>query len=87
MTCRLPALLVTTLLVAGLVQSVDGQNDLIDRARALHSEVPLVDGHNDYPWALREHDAGRDLALLDIRVPRFGSVYVVKPIRSTEVLS
>ena len=42
--------------------------DLLARARALHREAPLIDGHNDYPWALREHDTGRDLASLDIRV-------------------
>ena len=70
MTRPLPALLVTTLLVAGIIQGVDGQDDLLDRARALHAEVPLVDGHNDYPWALREHAAGRDLAQLDILVPQ-----------------
>ena len=28
--------------------------DLLERARRLHREVPLVDGHNDYPWAVRE---------------------------------
>jgi len=44
------------------------QADFPARARALHREVPLIDGHNDYPWALREHDAGRDLNRLDIRV-------------------
>jgi membrane dipeptidase len=31
--------------------------------------VPLIDGHNDYPWALREN-AGRDLAKLDISKPQ-----------------
>ncbi|MGB2718014.1 MAG: dipeptidase [Vicinamibacterales bacterium] len=38
---------------------------LIDRARALHKKSPLIDGHNDYPWALREK-AQRDLDKLDI---------------------
>ena len=28
---------------------------LLTRARALHKQSPLIDGHNDYPWALREH--------------------------------
>ena len=27
---------------------------LLERARALHKRSPLIDGHNDYPWALRE---------------------------------
>ena len=38
---------------------------LLERARALHKQVPLVDGHNDYPWALREK-AQRDISKLDI---------------------
>ena len=41
------------------------QDDLLARARRLHAEVPLVDGHNDYPWEVRER-AGGDLAKLDI---------------------
>ncbi len=32
---------------------------LLDRAKALHKKVPLIDGHNDYPWALRENAAAR----------------------------
>ncbi len=46
------------------------QGDLVARARALHRETPLIDGHNDYPWALREHNAERDLNRLDIRLPQ-----------------
>lgn len=42
---------------------------LLERARKLHAAVPLVDGHNDYPWALREK-ADRDLAKLDITQPQ-----------------
>ena len=38
---------------------------LLDRARALHRQVPLIDGHNDYPWAVREN-VQRDLDKLDI---------------------
>jgi membrane dipeptidase len=43
--------------------------DLLDRARALHRAVPLIDGHNDYPWALREN-AARDLDRLDLARPQ-----------------
>jgi membrane dipeptidase len=43
---------------------------LLERARGLHREVPLIDGHNDYPWALRQHNAGRDITLLDIARPQ-----------------
>jgi membrane dipeptidase len=42
-----------------------GDAALMNRARALHKQVPLIDGHNDYPWELRQK-AGRDLAKLDI---------------------
>jgi membrane dipeptidase len=41
--------------------------DLLSRARAILRDSPIIDGHNDYPWALREHDPARDLAKLDIR--------------------
>jgi membrane dipeptidase len=42
---------------------------LLERARALHRQVPMFDGHNDYPWELRERSE-RDLAKLDIRQPQ-----------------
>jgi membrane dipeptidase len=42
---------------------------LAERARALHRKSPLIDGHNDYPWALREK-AQRDLDKLDIGRPQ-----------------
>ena len=42
------------------------QPDYNQRALALHKASPLIDGHNDYPWALREN-ANRDLEKLDIR--------------------
>ena len=39
---------------------------LLERARALHKQVPLIDGHNDYPWAVREK-VQQDVERLDIR--------------------
>ena len=42
---------------------------LLDRARALHKQSPLIDGHNDYPWALREN-AQRNFEKLDIAKPQ-----------------
>src|SRR3972149_9375765 len=42
---------------------------LLDKARALHKQSPLIDGHNDFPWALREK-AQRDLSKLDISQPQ-----------------
>jgi membrane dipeptidase len=48
------------------------QGDLAARARSLHKQVPLIDGHNDYPWALRGIDPARDFSTADIggSVPR-----------------
>jgi membrane dipeptidase len=40
--------------------------DLLARARRIHAQTPLVDGHNDLPWEIREK-AGGDLARLDPR--------------------
>ncbi len=46
--------------------ALTAQQNLVARAKALHGQVPLIDGHNDYPWALRGLDPGRDLAKADI---------------------
>jgi len=40
---------------------------LMARAKALHKAVPLIDGHNDFPWALREKSPERNLDALDLR--------------------
>ena len=50
--------------------AASAQTDFNARARALLREVPLIDGHNDYPWALRQHNPARDLTTLDIRLPQ-----------------
>jgi len=39
---------------------------LMARAKALHKAVPLIDGHNDFPWALRDKSPARDLDALDM---------------------
>src|SRR3954463_9678552 len=53
-----------------LSMAASAQPSLLDRARALHKQALLIDGHNDYPWALREHDPARDLDKLDISKPQ-----------------
>src|SRR3954470_11553807 len=53
-----------------LSMAASAQSSLLDRARALHKQALLIDGHNDYPWALREHDPARDLDTLDISKPQ-----------------
>jgi membrane dipeptidase len=49
---------------------VSAQQDFLARAKAIHAKSLLIDGHNDYPWALREHDPARSLDTLDIRKPQ-----------------
>jgi membrane dipeptidase len=58
------AILAGVVLVAAV--AIDAQNDPLARARSLHKQVPLIDGHNDYPWALRQTDPARDFARADI---------------------
>jgi membrane dipeptidase len=57
-------------LALGLTASTapSAQGDLLARAKAIHKQSPLIDGHNDYPWALRENNIERDLNKLDIRI-------------------
>jgi len=59
-------------IAAAAVSSVSAQSTsaLTDRVAALHKAAPVIDGHNDYPWALREKSPGRDLSVLDIRQPQ-----------------
>ncbi|MCX2733864.1 dipeptidase [Saccharopolyspora sp. NFXS83] len=46
----------------------------VRRARTLLSEHPVLDGHNDLPWALRLHGA-YDLESLDIAQDRTGTLH------------
>ena len=56
--------------VLALVCTVDAQDQTARaRALALHKQSPLIDGHNDYPWALRGLDPGRDFGKADISKP------------------
>jgi membrane dipeptidase len=50
--------------VAGVV-ALGSAQDPLAHARRLQAESPLLDGHNDFPWEVREK-AGGDLAKLDI---------------------
>ncbi|MGH7627786.1 MAG: membrane dipeptidase [Gemmatimonadales bacterium] len=44
------------------------QDKALDRARRLLRDAPLVDGHNDLPWAIREDTvAPRDVEAYDLR--------------------
>jgi membrane dipeptidase len=67
------ALLVSLACIALAASAVSGRPEqpdaLLDRARALHRAVPLIDGHNDYPWEVRAL-ADKDASRLDIRGPQ-----------------
>ncbi len=58
------------LLVAATTIVSAQQGDPLARAKALAGQQPVIDGHNDYPWALRQSTPDRDLDTLDIREPQ-----------------
>ena len=64
------ALLPLALALAAIGASAQQMTDYAARAAALHRQVPLIDGHNDYPWALRERSPALDLSVLDLAVPQ-----------------
>src|SRR3982751_3993932 len=63
------AVLTLLLASAALSQAPAPDAALLERARAIHKRSPLIDGHNDYPWELREKGAS-DLTRLDIAKPQ-----------------
>jgi membrane dipeptidase len=62
--------LFVAVVAAALLTPAPEAQDFMARARALHKQSPLIDGHNDYPWALRENNIERDINKLDIRNPQ-----------------
>ncbi|HEY8549244.1 MAG TPA: dipeptidase [Vicinamibacterales bacterium] len=58
-----------TLLVPVVSAQRSPGDELLERARKLHREVPLIDGHNDIPWAMRE-GAWYDFDKIDLRLPQ-----------------
>ncbi|WP_326736546.1 dipeptidase [Streptomyces sp. NBC_01022] len=52
--------------------------DRLDRARELLAEYPVVDGHNDLPWALREQ-VNYDLDARDIATDQSGRLHTDIP--------
>ena len=69
------------LLSMTLLAAPQPDSALLDRARALHKKSPLIDGHNDYPWALREK-AQRELDRLDISKSQPGIMTDIPRLRS-----
>jgi len=66
MAFLLCGLLVPLVMIASAFQTPDPN---LERAKRLLRESPIIDGHNDYPWALREK-AQSNIELLDIRKPQ-----------------
>lgn len=59
---------IAVIAVLAFVSTLHAQ-DFKARAIAIHKSTPLIDGHNDYPWALRDIDPGKDLSKADIAEP------------------
>ncbi|MGN9795833.1 dipeptidase [Streptomyces sp. OZ13] len=57
---------------------MDTPTELLQRARELLAAHPVVDGHNDLPWALREH-VRYDLDRLDIAADQQGRLHTDIP--------
>jgi membrane dipeptidase len=63
------ALTLASLGAAVVAAAVRQSDPMIDRARRLLRDVPVIDGHNDYPWEVRQK-AQLDLAKFDLRQPQ-----------------
>jgi membrane dipeptidase len=69
---RIAALLVALGLTAPLMTPTPPSqvpDQMFERAKRILRDSPLIDGHNDYPWAVRENAKG-DVDKLDIRLPQ-----------------
>src|SRR4029078_12414067 len=65
-----PRIAAAVLAIGAIVTIGMSQSDpMLERAKRLLKEVPVIDGHNDYPWAVHEK-AGGDPEKLDIRRPQ-----------------
>lgn len=70
----LPALVAGALIIAPEVGAQQGRPDAaLERALRILSETPLIDGHNDLPWAIRENKAApHDVRAYDLRARTAG---------------
>ena len=59
-------------------------SDLNQQARDLLRRFPLIDGHNDLPWALRER-AGGDANKVRLSPPALGATELPPPLGTTEL--
>jgi membrane dipeptidase len=54
------------------LSAFDATDPHVERARRVLSTTPLVDGHNDLPWAIRAYDPPSDLDAYELRVRAAG---------------
>lgn len=60
--------LTLALMVMTLPSAAQSQDSALEHARRLLESTPLIDGHNDLPWEIREfRSAPRDVAAYDLR--------------------
>ena len=52
--CLLVLVTGTWFIAAAADPPVTGEEDVLEEVRVLLRTVPLIDGHNDTPWALRD---------------------------------
>ena len=61
------------LLLAALVAPLEAQDPHLEKVRRVLAQTPLIDGHNDLPWAIRQYQAApHDVTAYDLRVPTPG---------------
>jgi membrane dipeptidase len=64
----LPLVLLGACSAASTQAGTGGDSDTAARVRALLTTTPLVDGHNDLPWAVRQYEAApHDVVAYDLR--------------------
>ena len=64
------------LLLAGPAAMAD---EALERAKAILARHPLIDGHNDLPWAIRESvKAPSDVVAYDLRRPTEGATDIAR---------
>jgi membrane dipeptidase len=60
--------LALVVLLSTALPGAAAEDPALKRARAVLARVPLIDGHNDLPWAIREYTKSpRDVAAYDLR--------------------
>jgi len=76
------SVLLTTFVVVSPVEAQSGaesEDEALRRAREILRTTPLIDGHNDLPWTIREYsEAPRDVEAYDIREETTGDTDIPK---------